>query len=105
MVSMRGLYHAAREACSRFVNSLLIAVVLGILGPPAPSRSERRAEQETVPGALERANRALEPWNRGLEMRRENQGARARVSATNDAANEVELPRALTPGFSEWTRF
>lgn len=86
------------------MKSVLIAVALGILGPPAPSRDER-AEQETVPGALERANRALEPWNRGMEMRRQNYGARARVSSTNDAADQAELPRAITPGFSDWTHF
>lgn len=85
------------------MKSLLVAAVLGLLGPPAPSKDERKAERQTLSGALERANRALEPWNRGFEMRRENQGGRGRVNSTNDAAQDTELRREQTPGFSGWT--
>ena len=84
------------------MKSLLIAAVLGIVGPPTPSKEERKAERQTLSGAFERANRALEPWNRGVNMRRVNEGARGRVNSTNDAARDAELRRGETPGFSEW---
>jgi hypothetical protein len=73
------------------------------LSPDGPD--ERQAGRQTVGGALYRADRALEPWNRGALLERQNFGRQGRVNATSDAARESEEPRAVRSGFSPWTRF
>jgi hypothetical protein len=100
MVIIAALYHG--PIFSVVHKPLLLAVTL--FGLPAPSRVER-SEQQTLGGAQLRAEHRVRWFRRGGEMREQNVGARARVNATSDAADEAELPRTLVPGYSPFSRW
>src|SRR5689334_29622 len=70
--------------------------------PDARYPSESEATRETLPGALERADRRLDIVNRGTDLQRQNQGANGRKNATRDAVEDAEVPRAARSGYSPW---
>jgi hypothetical protein len=88
---------------------LVVAGLLVTLGTASAQTvglpEDSHIRQQTLQGALERADRRMEFVNRGALLERENVGAVGRKNATNDAAENSEQPRTVRSEFSPWSRW